>query len=191
MKEPWLLLCRRVASAVRQASLKRPPLECTAINQCVLCPQTRGSIPFYWSQRPNLKYKPKPIISKTAIHVRWCCHHHSTCLFFKESSVNYWLVAKGSSVCVFLLKDGRFPEAFWLSSGDLWEANHSEPGEEPRCRCTLQQTPPLLWLFFWSCVFFRSIRRAQRSRWSRPLPGWCPTWTMKSSSEWQRHSQLW
>uniref|UniRef100_A0A674ASB5 SAC1 like phosphatidylinositide phosphatase b n=1 Tax=Salmo trutta TaxID=8032 RepID=A0A674ASB5_SALTR len=24
--------------------------------------QTRGSIPFYWSQRPNLKYKPKPQI---------------------------------------------------------------------------------------------------------------------------------
>ncbi|KAG9345110.1 hypothetical protein JZ751_009651 [Albula glossodonta] len=27
--------------------------------------QTRGSIPFYWSQRPNLKYKPTPLISKT------------------------------------------------------------------------------------------------------------------------------
>ncbi|XP_068603089.1 phosphatidylinositol-3-phosphatase SAC1-A [Brachionichthys hirsutus] len=27
--------------------------------------QTRGSIPFYWSQRPNLKYKPKPQISKS------------------------------------------------------------------------------------------------------------------------------
>lgn len=32
--------------------------------------QTRGSMPFYWSQRPNLKYKPKPIISKTTNHVR-------------------------------------------------------------------------------------------------------------------------
>ncbi|XP_045900733.1 phosphatidylinositol-3-phosphatase SAC1-B [Micropterus dolomieu] len=31
--------------------------------------QTRGSIPFYWSQRPNLKYKPKPQISKTFNHV--------------------------------------------------------------------------------------------------------------------------
>ncbi|KAF3834412.1 hypothetical protein F7725_025616 [Dissostichus mawsoni] len=30
---------------------------------------TRGSMPFYWSQRPNLKYKPKPIISKTTNHV--------------------------------------------------------------------------------------------------------------------------
>lgn len=27
-------------------------------------------MPFYWSQRPNLKYKPKPIISKTTNHVR-------------------------------------------------------------------------------------------------------------------------
>lgn len=33
--------------------------------------QTRGSMPFYWSQRPNLRYKPKPIISKTTNHVSW------------------------------------------------------------------------------------------------------------------------
>uniref|UniRef100_A0A6I8SCI4 Phosphatidylinositol-3-phosphatase SAC1 n=1 Tax=Xenopus tropicalis TaxID=8364 RepID=A0A6I8SCI4_XENTR len=31
--------------------------------------QTRGSIPFYWSQRPNLKYKPKPQISKAVNHM--------------------------------------------------------------------------------------------------------------------------
>ncbi|XP_028282079.1 phosphatidylinositol-3-phosphatase SAC1-B [Parambassis ranga] len=31
--------------------------------------QTRGSIPFYWSQRPNLKYKPRPQISKTVNHL--------------------------------------------------------------------------------------------------------------------------
>ncbi|XP_061674674.1 phosphatidylinositol-3-phosphatase SAC1-B-like [Syngnathoides biaculeatus] len=31
--------------------------------------QTRGSIPFYWSQRPNLKYKPRPQISKTMNHL--------------------------------------------------------------------------------------------------------------------------
>ncbi|XP_075952646.1 phosphatidylinositol-3-phosphatase SAC1-B [Anarhichas minor] len=31
--------------------------------------QTRGSIPLYWSQRPNLKYKPKPQISKTVNHL--------------------------------------------------------------------------------------------------------------------------
>lgn len=31
--------------------------------------QTRGSIPFFWSQRPNLKYKPKPQISKSVNHV--------------------------------------------------------------------------------------------------------------------------
>ncbi|XP_020660232.1 phosphatidylinositol-3-phosphatase SAC1 [Pogona vitticeps] len=31
--------------------------------------QTRGSIPFFWSQRPNLKYKPKPQISKTINHM--------------------------------------------------------------------------------------------------------------------------
>uniref|UniRef100_A0A672GT05 SAC1 like phosphatidylinositide phosphatase n=1 Tax=Salarias fasciatus TaxID=181472 RepID=A0A672GT05_SALFA len=31
--------------------------------------QTRGSIPFYWSQRPNLKYKPKPQIHKAVSHL--------------------------------------------------------------------------------------------------------------------------
>nr|XP_057909456.1 phosphatidylinositol-3-phosphatase SAC1-B isoform X2 [Doryrhamphus excisus] len=31
--------------------------------------QTRGSIPFYWSQRPNLKYKPRPQISTTINHL--------------------------------------------------------------------------------------------------------------------------
>lgn len=27
--------------------------------------QTRGSVPLYWSQRPNLKYKPDPLIEKS------------------------------------------------------------------------------------------------------------------------------
>jgi hypothetical protein len=31
--------------------------------------QTRGSIPVFWSQRPNLKYKPLPQINKVANHV--------------------------------------------------------------------------------------------------------------------------
>ncbi|OBS80783.1 hypothetical protein A6R68_21003 [Neotoma lepida] len=31
--------------------------------------QTRGSIPVFWSQRPNLKYKPQPQINKVANHV--------------------------------------------------------------------------------------------------------------------------
>ncbi|XP_064200093.1 phosphatidylinositol-3-phosphatase SAC1-B-like isoform X2 [Anguilla rostrata] len=31
--------------------------------------QTRGSIPFYWSQRPNLMYKPTPQISRTINHL--------------------------------------------------------------------------------------------------------------------------
>ncbi|KAM9307464.1 phosphatidylinositol-3-phosphatase SAC1 [Gastrophryne carolinensis] len=31
--------------------------------------QTRGSIPFFWSQRPNLKYKPKPQINNSVNHM--------------------------------------------------------------------------------------------------------------------------
>ncbi|XP_077125536.1 phosphatidylinositol-3-phosphatase SAC1 isoform X4 [Ranitomeya variabilis] len=31
--------------------------------------QTRGSMPFFWSQRPNLKYKPKPQINNAVNHM--------------------------------------------------------------------------------------------------------------------------
>ncbi|XP_007505127.1 phosphatidylinositol-3-phosphatase SAC1 [Monodelphis domestica] len=31
--------------------------------------QTRGSMPFFWSQRPNLKYKPRPQINQMANHM--------------------------------------------------------------------------------------------------------------------------
>ncbi|KAK7806925.1 hypothetical protein U0070_026068 [Myodes glareolus] len=34
-----------------------------------LLERTRGSIPVFWSQRPNLKYKPKPQINKVANHM--------------------------------------------------------------------------------------------------------------------------
>lgn len=40
--------------------------------------QTRGSMPFFWSQRPNLRYKPKPQISTETNHVR--PHLSSICL---------------------------------------------------------------------------------------------------------------
>lgn len=31
--------------------------------------QTRGSIPLYWTQSPNLKYKPKPTIDEIKDHL--------------------------------------------------------------------------------------------------------------------------
>lgn len=31
--------------------------------------QTRGSIPLYWTQTPNLKYKPKPTIAEMKDHL--------------------------------------------------------------------------------------------------------------------------
>ncbi|GAA6081097.1 phosphatidylinositol-3-phosphatase SAC1-A, partial [Tachysurus ichikawai] len=37
--------------------------------------QTRGSMPFFWSQRPNLKYKPKPLISSSTNHVSHSLTH--------------------------------------------------------------------------------------------------------------------
>ena len=43
--------------------------------------QTRGSIPLYWSQRPNLKYKPLPLINKVANHV---CIFHAFFIGYKQ-----------------------------------------------------------------------------------------------------------
>lgn len=43
--------------------------------------QTRGSIPLYWSQRPNLKYKPIPVISSTANHMDAFQHHFDTQIY--------------------------------------------------------------------------------------------------------------
>ena len=31
---------------------------------------TRGSIPYIWNQRPNIKYKPKPVVSGVDDQVR-------------------------------------------------------------------------------------------------------------------------
>lgn len=59
--------------------------------------QTRGSIPFYWSQRPNLKYKPKPIISKTAIHMDgFQRHFDSQVVIYGKQSILNLVNQKGS-----------------------------------------------------------------------------------------------
>ncbi|XP_041454535.1 phosphatidylinositol-3-phosphatase SAC1-B-like [Lytechinus variegatus] len=45
--------------------------------------QTRGSIPLFWSQRPNLKYKPTPQISESQSHLDAFKRH------FDDQVVNY------------------------------------------------------------------------------------------------------
>ncbi|PIK62767.1 putative phosphatidylinositide phosphatase SAC1-B-like [Apostichopus japonicus] len=46
-------------------------------------PETRGSIPLFWSQRPNLQYKPQPQLSKTQSHLDGFQKH------FDSQIVNY------------------------------------------------------------------------------------------------------
>uniref|UniRef100_A0A8C4NUD6 SAC domain-containing protein n=1 Tax=Dicentrarchus labrax TaxID=13489 RepID=A0A8C4NUD6_DICLA len=59
--------------------------------------QTRGSMPFYWSQRPNLKYKPKPIISKTTNHMDgFQRHFDSQLLIYGKQSILNLVNQKGS-----------------------------------------------------------------------------------------------
>ncbi|XP_022075956.1 phosphatidylinositol-3-phosphatase SAC1-A [Acanthochromis polyacanthus] len=59
--------------------------------------QTRGSMPFYWSQRPNLKYKPKPIISKTMSHLDgFQRHFDSQLLVYGKQTILNLVNQKGS-----------------------------------------------------------------------------------------------
>lgn len=85
----------------------------------VSSPQTRGSIPFYWSQRPNLKYKPKPQINKTMNHVSSSPLRYA----FVYLSLRVRLL----TVCVSAV--GRFPETLWLTGYSLWKTSYSQPGE--------------------------------------------------------------
>eukprot|EP00064_Thunnus_orientalis_P004769 superscaffoldBa00000445_g4781 len=60
-------------------------------------PETRGSMPFYWSQRPNLKYKPKPIISKTTNHMDgFQRHFDSQLLIYGKQTILNLVNQKGS-----------------------------------------------------------------------------------------------
>lgn len=43
--------------------------------------QTRGSIPLFWYQAPNLKYKPKPQLGTHEDHQTACARHFETQIF--------------------------------------------------------------------------------------------------------------
>ncbi|XP_046875564.1 phosphatidylinositol-3-phosphatase SAC1-A [Hypomesus transpacificus] len=59
--------------------------------------QTRGSMPFFWSQRPNLKYKPKPLISKTTSHLDgFQRHFDSQVLIYGKQTILNLVNQKGS-----------------------------------------------------------------------------------------------
>ena len=56
--------------------------------------QTRGSIPLFWSQTPNIKYKPKVVINGTADHFLACKTH-----LMMENRLH------GRNVCINLIND--------------------------------------------------------------------------------------
>nr|AAI39690.1 Si:ch211-222e23.8 protein [Danio rerio] len=61
--------------------------------------QTRGSIPFFWSQRPNLKYKPKPLISKDTNHMDGLRRHfESQVLIYGKQVILNLVNQKGSEL---------------------------------------------------------------------------------------------
>ncbi|XP_035893453.1 phosphatidylinositol-3-phosphatase SAC1 [Anopheles stephensi] len=84
----WILISRR---SVRHAGTR---LFCRGINSegdvanyveteqiviteddCVSFVQTRGSIPLFWSQTPNLQYKPRPQLATRMDHMHACARH--------------------------------------------------------------------------------------------------------------------
>uniref|UniRef100_A0A8B9K331 SAC1 like phosphatidylinositide phosphatase a n=1 Tax=Astyanax mexicanus TaxID=7994 RepID=A0A8B9K331_ASTMX len=61
--------------------------------------QTRGSMPFFWSQRPNLKYKPKPQISSTTNHLDgFQRHFDSQVLIYGKQVILNLVNQKGSEL---------------------------------------------------------------------------------------------
>ncbi|XP_053718145.1 phosphatidylinositol-3-phosphatase SAC1-A [Synchiropus splendidus] len=61
--------------------------------------QTRGSMPFYWSQRPNLKYKPKPVISSATNHMDgFQRHFDSQLLTYGKQTLLNLVNQKGSEL---------------------------------------------------------------------------------------------
>uniref|UniRef100_A0A3B4D7T4 SAC domain-containing protein n=1 Tax=Pygocentrus nattereri TaxID=42514 RepID=A0A3B4D7T4_PYGNA len=61
--------------------------------------QTRGSMPFFWSQRPNLKYKPKPQISGTTNHLDgFQRHFDSQVLIYGKQVILNLVNQKGSEL---------------------------------------------------------------------------------------------
>ncbi|XP_026144845.1 phosphatidylinositol-3-phosphatase SAC1-A [Carassius auratus] len=61
--------------------------------------QTRGSMPFFWSQRPNLKYKPKPQISTDLNHMDgFRRHFESQVLIYGKQVILNLVNQKGSEL---------------------------------------------------------------------------------------------
>ncbi|XP_074644697.1 phosphatidylinositol-3-phosphatase SAC1-like [Tubulanus polymorphus] len=67
-------------------------------NKCSFV-QTRGSIPLFWSQKPNIKYKPVPVINNSLSHMDAFQNH------FMSQVYNY-----GKQICINLI-DQKPPEA--------------------------------------------------------------------------------
>ncbi|XP_051948796.1 phosphatidylinositol-3-phosphatase SAC1-A-like [Xyrauchen texanus] len=61
--------------------------------------QTRGSMPFFWSQRPNLRYKPKPQISSKTNHMDgFKRHFESQVLIYGKQVILNLVNQKGSEL---------------------------------------------------------------------------------------------
>uniref|UniRef100_A0A9J7Z5X9 SAC1 like phosphatidylinositide phosphatase a n=2 Tax=Cyprinus carpio TaxID=7962 RepID=A0A9J7Z5X9_CYPCA len=61
--------------------------------------QTRGSMPFFWSQRPNLRYKPKPQISNDTNHMDgFKRHFESQVLIYGKQVILNLVNQKGSEL---------------------------------------------------------------------------------------------
>ena len=60
--------------------------------------QTRGSIPLFWQQAPNLKYKPKPQLIPHEDHQTACTRHFDAQIFHYGKQVLVNLVSKSFSL---------------------------------------------------------------------------------------------
>uniref|UniRef100_A0A8C2HBH3 SAC1 like phosphatidylinositide phosphatase a n=1 Tax=Cyprinus carpio TaxID=7962 RepID=A0A8C2HBH3_CYPCA len=104
----WILISRRscfragVRYYVRgeiQAYIHVHAVVLLQILQFSPAPQTRGSMPFFWSQRPNLRYKPKPQISNDTNHMDgFKRHFESQVLIYGKQVILNLVNQKGSEL---------------------------------------------------------------------------------------------
>jgi len=65
--------------------------------------QTRGSIPLFWYQAPNLKYKPKPQISPHEDHQSACARHFDVQIFHYGKQILVNLVSFFFYIYIFMI----------------------------------------------------------------------------------------
>lgn len=88
--------------------------------------QTRGSIPLFWYQAPNLKYKPKPQLSIHEDHQTACARHFEAQIFHYGKQILINLVSHYlESIKIFIQHLLSFKSCFFLTDRSTWSRGYA------------------------------------------------------------------